>query len=59
MLTTLDVLTALGTDVIHHDDNPDLNAKIQELHCRRNALNPQIAGMLADVPTFRGAVVDE
>ncbi|MFR0355240.1 Dabb family protein [Streptomyces sediminimaris] len=40
------------------DDDPDLNAKIQELHRRRNELNPQIAGMLADVPTCIGSGVD-
>ncbi|MEU5718110.1 hypothetical protein AB0G71_20405 [Streptomyces sp. NPDC020403] len=41
------------------DDGPDLNAKIQELHRRRNALNPQIAGLLADVPTYTGSGVDD
>jgi hypothetical protein len=45
--------------VIHHEGDPDLNAKIQELHCRHHGLNPQIAGMLADVPTFRGVAVDD
>jgi hypothetical protein len=39
------------------DDDPDLNAEIQELHRRRNELNPQIAGMLADVPTYTGSGV--
>lgn len=44
---------------ISDDDDPELDAKIQELHRRRNALNPEIAGMLADVPTYRGAGVED
>ncbi|MGW1668438.1 Dabb family protein [Streptomyces sp. NPDC002324] len=35
------------------------NAKNQELHRRRNEPNPQIAGMLADVPTCAGSGVDD
>ncbi|MFF4020999.1 Dabb family protein [Streptomyces sp. NPDC001843] len=44
---------------VSDDDDPDLNTKIQELHRRRNELNPQIAGMLADVPTYTGSGVDD
>ncbi|MFF1302687.1 Dabb family protein [Streptomyces sp. NPDC058307] len=44
---------------VSDDDDPDLNAKIQELHRRRHELNPQIAGMLADVPTCTGSGVDD
>ncbi|GAA4734003.1 Dabb family protein [Nocardioides endophyticus] len=44
---------------VSDDNDPELNAKIQELHRRRNALNPEIASMLADVPTYKGAGVDD
>ena len=44
---------------VSDDDDPELNAKIQELHRRRNELTPQIAGMLADVPTYTGSGVDD
>jgi acetylornithine/succinyldiaminopimelate/putrescine aminotransferase len=44
---------------VSDDDDPELNAKIQELHRRRNALNPEVAGMLADVPTYRGSGLDD
>jgi hypothetical protein len=44
---------------VSDDDDPDLNAKIQDLHRRRNEHNPEIAGMLADVPTYTGAGVDD
>ncbi|MDQ0772330.1 hypothetical protein QF026_000796 [Streptomyces aurantiacus] len=44
---------------VSDDDDPELNAKIQELHRRRNELNPEVAGMLAAVPTYRGAGVDD
>ncbi|MET7738257.1 Dabb family protein [Streptomyces sp. NPDC005402] len=43
---------------VSDDDDPDLNAKIQKLHRRRNELNPRIAGMLAAVPTYIGSGVD-
>jgi hypothetical protein len=36
-----------------------VDGKIQELHRRRNELNPQIAGMLADVPSYTGSGVDD
>ncbi|MEU2325645.1 Dabb family protein [Streptomyces althioticus] len=44
---------------VSDDDDPDLNAKIQELHRRRNELNPQVTGLLADVPAYTGAGVDD
>jgi Stress responsive A/B Barrel Domain len=44
---------------VSDDDDPELNAKIQELHRRRNDLNPEVAGMLAGVPTYQGAGVDD
>ena len=44
---------------VSDDDDPDLNAKIQELHRRRNELNPEVAGMLADVPAYTGSGVDD
>src|SRR3954463_3512482 len=40
---------------ISDDDDPELNSKIQELHRRRNELNPEVAAMIAEVPTFVGA----
>jgi hypothetical protein len=43
---------------ITDDEDPDLNDKIQELHRRRNELNPQVAGMLAEVPSYTGSGVD-
>ncbi|MEU4252865.1 Dabb family protein [Amycolatopsis sp. NPDC026612] len=43
---------------VSDDDDPELNAKIQELHRRRNELNPEVAGMLADVPAYTGSGVD-
>ncbi|MDX8148707.1 Dabb family protein [Lentzea sp. BCCO 10_0061] len=43
---------------VSDDEDPDLNSKIQELHRRRNELNPQIADMLADVPSYTGSGVD-
>ncbi|WP_369224950.1 Dabb family protein [Streptomyces sp. R39] len=44
---------------VSDDDDPELNAKIQDLHRRRNELNPQVARMLADVPSYTGAGVDD
>jgi len=44
---------------VSDDDDPELNTKIQELHRRRNALNPEIAGMLAEVPAYTGSGVDD
>ncbi|TVT62629.1 Dabb family protein [Amycolatopsis rhizosphaerae] len=44
---------------VSDDDDPELNAKIQELHRRRNELNPEVAAMLADVPTYHGAGVSD
>ncbi len=41
------------------DNDPGLNAKIQQLHRRRNELNPEVAGMLADVPAYTGSGVDK
>ena len=37
------------------DDDPELGAKIEELHRRRDEANPTIADLLGGVPTFRGA----
>jgi stress responsive alpha/beta barrel protein len=44
---------------VSDDDDPELNAKIQELHRRRNELNPEVAAMLADVPAYVGSGVDD
>jgi hypothetical protein len=44
---------------VSDDDDPDLNAKIQDLHRRRNELNPEIAGKLADVPAYTGSGLDD
>ena len=44
---------------VSDDDDPELNAKIQDLHRRRNELNPEIAGMLAGVPSYTGSGVDD
>ncbi|MFG1609557.1 Dabb family protein [Actinoplanes sp. NPDC049265] len=43
---------------VSDDDDPELNAKIQELHRRRNELNPEVAGMLAEVPAYTGSGVE-
>ncbi|MFC0843883.1 hypothetical protein ACFH04_09170 [Streptomyces noboritoensis] len=51
----LALLERLGIFDIGDDDDPDLYAKIEELHRRRSALNPEIPGILSDVPDFRGA----
>jgi hypothetical protein len=55
----LDLADNLHIFDVSDDDDPELNAKIQELHRRRNELNPEVAGMLADVPTYQGAGVDD
>ena len=55
----LNLVERLETFDISDDNDPDLNAKIQELHRRRNELNPEIAGMLADVPAYTGSGVDD
>jgi|SRR3954470_10955923 hypothetical protein len=55
----LDLVERLEIFDVSDDDDPDLNAKIQELHRRRNELNPQIASMLADVPSYTGSGVDD
>lgn len=44
---------------VSDDGDPDLNAKIQDLHRRRNDLNPEVAGMLAAVPAYTGSGVDD
>ena len=54
----LNLVERLETFDISDDNDPGLNAKIQELHRRRNELNPEIAGMLADVPAYTGSGVD-
>jgi len=51
----LDLVEELAIFDVSDDDDPELNAKIQELHRRRNELNPDAAVMLADVPVYRGA----
>ena len=49
----------LETFDISDDDDPDLKAKIQELHRRRDELDPEVAGMLADMPAYTGPGVDD
>lgn len=44
---------------VSDDDDPELDAKIQELHRRRNELAPEVAGMLADVPAYSGSGVND
>ncbi|WP_033340940.1 Dabb family protein [Catenuloplanes japonicus] len=44
---------------ISDDDDPALADKIADLHRRRNAHSPEVSGLLADVPTYLGAGVDE
>lgn len=44
---------------VSDDDDPELNTKIQELHRRRNADNPEVAATLAAVPDFTGAGVED
>ncbi|MDP9793618.1 hypothetical protein J2S43_002130 [Catenuloplanes nepalensis] len=44
---------------VSDDDDPELNTKIEELHRRRNELNPEVAGMLAEVPAYTGAGLDD
>ncbi|MTD52596.1 Dabb family protein [Amycolatopsis pithecellobii] len=55
----LDLVERLEIFDISDDDDPELNAKIQDLHRRRNELNPEVAGMLADVPAYSGSGVDD
>jgi hypothetical protein len=55
----LDLVERLEIFDVSDSDDPDLEAKIRELHRRRNALNPQIAEMLVEVPAFRGDGVDD
>jgi hypothetical protein len=55
----LNLVERLETFDVSDDNDPDLNAKIQELHRRRNELNPEIAGMPADVPAYTGSGVDD
>ena len=43
---------------VRDDDDPELHEKIKELHRRRNELNPEIAGMLADAPACTGSDVE-
>lgn len=51
----LELVERLDIFDISDDDDPDLGAKIEELHRRRNEANPTIADLLGGVPTFRGA----
>jgi hypothetical protein len=44
---------------VSDDPDPELYAKIQDLHRRRNEHNPQVAETLAAVPNYRGAGVEE
>ncbi len=44
---------------VSDDDDPELGAKIQELHRRRNEHNPEVAAQLAAVPTYTGAGLDD
>ncbi|AWB86519.1 Dabb family protein [Mycetocola zhujimingii] len=51
----LELVERLDIFDISDDNDPELGTKIEELHRRRNEDNPSIAGLLAEVPTFRGA----
>jgi hypothetical protein len=51
----LELVERLDIFDISDDDDPELGAKIEELHQRRNQANPTIADLLGGVPTFRGA----
>ena len=55
----LNLVERLDIFDVSDDDDPELYAKIQDLHRRRNEHNPEIAGMLADVPTYVGAGLDD
>lgn len=44
---------------VSDDDDPELNAKIQQLHLRHNELNPEVAGIPAEVPAYAGSRVDD
>jgi len=55
----LDLVERLDIFDVSDDGDPELYAKIQDLHRRRNEHNPEIARMLADVPTYVGAGLDE
>jgi hypothetical protein len=44
---------------ISDDEDPDLYAKIQDLHRRRNELNPEVAQKLIDVPAYTGAGIED
>ena len=55
----LNLVERLETFDVSDDDDPDLSAKIQALHRRRSELNPEIAGMLADVPAYTGSGVGD
>ncbi|GAB7039579.1 MULTISPECIES: Dabb family protein [Catenuloplanes] len=44
---------------VSDDDDPELNAKIQELHRRRNEDNPEILAMLSGVPSYTGSGLED
>lgn len=54
----LDLAEDLHIFDVSDDDDPELGAKIEELHRRRNELNPEVARMLAEVPAYQGSGVD-
>ena len=51
----LELVERLDIFDISDDDDPELGAKIEELHRRRNEDNPTIVDLLGEVPEFRGA----
>jgi hypothetical protein len=55
----LNLVERLDIFDISDDEDPELNAKIQELHRRRNEHNPEIAEMLAGVPAYTGSGLDD
>ncbi|GGP68284.1 Dabb family protein [Saccharothrix coeruleofusca] len=55
----LDLAEELHIFDVSDDDDPELNAKIQQLHRRRNAHNPRVAELLAGVPAYQGSGVDD
>jgi hypothetical protein len=51
----LELVERLDIFDISDDNDPELGAKIEELHRRRNEDNPTILDLLGEVPAFRGA----
>jgi hypothetical protein len=55
----LPVVERLDIFDISDDEDPELAAKIEELHRRRNELSPETQEMLADVPAYLGAGLED